>query len=382
MNLCLGNYYIEDWAYQENLITKYFFILGHDVSIIASCDSFDEKNQISNILKPGSYINKNNIKVTRVSYKYDNFIIRKLKIFDFVFEELVRENPDIIFVHGLQFLDIFKVIRYKKKNMKVKIIVDNHADYINSATNWISKNILHRIIWGWCARSLEPYVEKFYGVTPLRCKFLEEMYKVSPRKIELLVMGADDEKINLNSKSVIRTNLRNKYGIEQDDFLIITGGKIDRSKNIHLLIKAVNKIKNEHIKLLIFGTPSPDMKDEIELISKYEKIINIGWINGDDVYDYFLAADLAIFPGTHSVLWEQAAGCGIPCIFKYWEGMTHVDVGGNCLFLYEDSVKEISKLIKTINDDKQLYKMMKKVAEEKAVKFFSYTDIAKRAIDV
>ena len=33
------------------------------------------------------------------------------------------------------------------KNPNVKIFVDNHADFSNSATNWLSLEILHKKIW-------------------------------------------------------------------------------------------------------------------------------------------------------------------------------------------------------------------------------------------
>lgn len=39
---------------------------------------------------------------------------------------------------------------------------------------------------------LEPHVECFYGVTPLRCEFLSKMYKLPADRIRLLPMGVDD----------------------------------------------------------------------------------------------------------------------------------------------------------------------------------------------
>ena len=37
-------------------------------------------------------------------------------------------------------------------------------------------------------------------------------------------------------------------------------------------------------------------------------------------------------------------------IVKYWEGTTHVDIGGNCEFIYKDSVEEIRNIYKTRRD--------------------------------
>ena len=41
-------------------------------------------------------------------------------------------------------LSLDEVLQYKKNHMEVRVYVDNHADFSNSATNWLSKNILHK----------------------------------------------------------------------------------------------------------------------------------------------------------------------------------------------------------------------------------------------
>lgn len=122
------------------------------------------------------------------------------------------------------------------------------------------------------------------------------MYKISNDKIELLVLGADDENIRINDKSQIKRRIRESLQISDNDFVVITGGKIDQRKNIHLLMKAVNEIANKNLKLIVFGSSDMQMKLVIDALSNSEAIRNIGWIDSSDVYDYFLASDLAVFP--------------------------------------------------------------------------------------
>lgn len=45
-------------------------------------------------------------------------------------------------------------------------------------------------------------------------------------KCELLVMGADDEKIEAALEPNVKVEIRQKYGIENDDFLIMMGGRL------------------------------------------------------------------------------------------------------------------------------------------------------------
>ena len=112
-----------------------------------------------------------------------------------------------------------------------------------------------------------------------------------------------------------------------------------------------------------------------------KKVQYIGWVDASQSYDLFAAADLVVFPGRHSVFWEQVTGQGIPMIVKDWPGTHHVDLGGNVLFLHEDSAKEIEEKIRQVAFDKEYYSKMKKVAEKKGMQVFSYREIAKRAIE-
>ena len=145
-------------------------------------------------------------------------------------------------------------------------------------------------------------------------------------------------------------------------------------------MKAIQELDLK-IKLIVFGSINDDINDEINLLSGSKNIMLIGWLPTSNIYDVLLASDLAIYPGTHSVLWEQTVGLGLPCIFKRWEGMQHVDVGGNCLFIDEITIINIKEIILRLYNDPLLLNQMKKTATERGIKRFSYFEIAKYAIE-
>lgn len=374
--MCLGNFYIDNYSYQENLLTKYHKKLGHEVKIIASLFNFNDKGKPYYIDKCNDYINENGIEVSRLAYKKPSFIYKKLRRYYGTYEKINGYNPDIVFIHGCQFLDIDKVVKYLKKYPDTKVFIDNHADFSNSAKNWISLNILHKIIWKSCLTKIKPYVKKFYGVLPARVDFLIKIYKSPPEKTELLVMGADDDYVK-TSKDI--ADIRQKHNIKDDDFLIVTGGKLDIYKNIDLLLKAIDKINNDKIKLIIFGEGDNNTNPIFANYLKHKNIVFIGWISSDSVYKYFNNANLVVFPGRHSVLWEQAVACGVPCVFKWWEGTTHLDLGNNCLFLHEDTPEAIINIINLIYNDTELFAEMKNKALKVADNFL-YSKIAKESI--
>ena len=143
---------------------------------------------------------------------------------------------------------------------------------------------------------------------------------------------------------------------------------------------AVAKIDNPQIKIIVFGSVTKDLQEQVNKRCIENKILYVGWVKSADSYKYFAAADLVVFPGRHSVFWEQVAGLGIPMICKYWEGTTHVDLGGNVEFLKEDSVSEIKEKIEELIDNREKYNQMKMIAEEKGMTVFSYREIAKSAL--
>lgn len=381
VHLCLACFFPDGYSYQENMLPKYHNKLGHDVTVIASLQTFDSNGKVCFLDGPSEYINENNLPVIRLAYKQPLKVYRKLKRFVGTYEAIEKACPDILFIHGCQFMDMDVVVKYLKKHPNVTVYVDNHADFSNSAKNWMSFTFLHKILWKHCAKIINPYTKKFYGVLPARVDFLKNVYNLPPEKIELLVMGADDDRVEAALEPEVRSEIRKKYGIAEDDFLIITGGKIDNfKKQILYLMEAVNKLQDAKVKLIVFGSVIPELKEKVEgLVSPYTQYI--GWVQSDQTDKYYAASDLVVFPGRHSVFWEQVAGLGKPMLCKAWDGTRHVDLGGNVIFLEKDSVEEIYGIIKSLTEDKDTYQMMKTVAEREGKKVFSYSDIAKRSIE-
>lgn len=380
LHICLANFYIDNYGYQENILPKMHKLQGHEVAILASTETYIGAEL--GYVEPSSYVTKDGLPIKRIPYiKWlPHSIAKKLRRYLGVSKALYAFQPDILFIHGPQFISMQEIVSFVKKHPDVRVYVDNHADYINSGINWLSMNILHKVIYKWTTKIIEPYTKKFYGVLPIRVDFLKDVYGTPEDKTELLVLGIDDSNIDFKNRIDIRTEIRKGIGIKDEDFVIITGGKIDKRKNIHLLMKAVGELEEDRIKLIVFGNPSEDIKEEFDDLIQHEYIYNAGWVTPKEANDYFFAADLACFPGTHSVLWEQAVGLGLPAIFKRWNGMEHINLNGNCVLLDDVCIETLKNNILDIYANKKLYQSMCKVAS-RGIEVFSYYNIAKRAIE-
>ncbi len=383
LHCCLAAFYIDNYGYQENILPRMHKIQGHNVMILASTETYVDNLNLGYV-EPKSYINEDGIPVIRIPYsrRVPSKMVHKLRIYDGIYDVLNSFGPDFIFMHDAQFLSIGDVIKYLKEHPHVRLNIDSHTDSNNSAKGFLSKRILHGIIYKHCLKRIEPYVNKFLGTLPNRVDFFIQQYGMPKKKVKLLVMGADDKAVQRAKDSGQRDLIRHRYNIADDEILIVSGGKFNgEKKSILNVMEAVKYLSSSvKIKLLIYGSVSEEngFGEKFRSICDGKHIIYVGWIKSSESYNYFEASDIIIFPGLHSVLWEQAVGQGKPCIFRHIPGQTHIDLGGNCKFLYKISTEEISKVIKMVISD---YDHMSKVAIEKGLITFSYYEIAKRALE-
>lgn len=379
VHICVDGPVTDGWTYQDNLLPKYHKIIGFDVSLITSNWVYNDNGKLVKIM-PSSYLNEYNIKIIRLPYFFGK-ITSKLKIISRLYRTIQDEKPNILFVHGFQYLDIYTIVKYLKKNRDVRVYVDNHSDYSNSASNLISKKIFHKIIWARCAHKIEPYVTSFYGVLPARVDILIDLYNLPRKKCKLLVMGGDDEKIHIAEKEN-PLQIKKKLGINLTKFTIVSGGKIDGAKKqILSLMKVMKDEELAGVQLLVFGSIEESIKSSFFDLVDNTNVFYCGWINPEQTYSIFNIADLVVFPGRHSVFWEQVVAQSKPIICKWWEGTNHIDIGGNVEFLMNDSYDELKEKIKSVVLNKDTYNKMLKIARCNKKKLFLYSEIAKRSID-
>ena len=379
VNLVLHGAYTEGYAYQENCLPYYQKKVFHaDVTVICGQWALKKGTNDVQIVDASTYVDKNGIKIIRKK-STNNRVGQKLAIIHGVYDTLEKEKPDYIFVHLIQSLSLGVIRKYKRKHPNVMIYADSHSDYINSAKNFFSRLFLHKILWRTIIRRNLPYIEKIYGVLPARVDFLKEMYKIPKEKVDLLIMGAEDDLLSYDSHLLFRKMIRDKYLIKDEDLVFITGGKIDKKKNIHNLISVFERINNPYVKLVVFGSIDNEMRALYSSFENSRNIIYVGWQNSEEIYKLFHCADLSIFPGTHSVLWEQSIGAGLPGIFKRWKGIEHIDQNGNVFFLETETVEELeASILKFVNNKDYLNIMSERAKQVR--KLFLYSNIAKKSL--
>jgi 1,2-diacylglycerol 3-alpha-glucosyltransferase len=365
-------FFDNELQYQENLLTKYYIKNNHEVVVITSLyDSiFDFYNDSPIKIKQNKKENHANLTIYRCKYEYNLF--NRLRKFENVKEIFDKENPELIFIHDIQ-PNLKEATSFIKRNTNCKLIMDFHADYSNSANGWLSLNILHKILRK--KLYLDPakkYISKFFPVVPASTKFLNEVYDVSLDRMELLPLGSDTDYGEIVKKNKEGEKIRVKLNIPQDHVVIFSGGKLQGPKKTELLIDAFLKINKENLHLIIIGEASNQDQEYKETLLKladnHPRIYFIGWLKSADVYKYIDACDLAVFPASQSILWQQAISMGLPLIAGDTgdQSIDYLNEDNNIVVLPNEKItsEEILKEIHNIIDNKNTLELMKRGAQK------------------
>ena len=109
--------------------------------------------------------------------------------------------------------------------------------------------------------------------------------------------------------------------------------------------------------------------------------MKIGWVQSSEIYKYFSASDLTIFPGRESVLWQQAVACEIPLPIRYTMDSEYLIAAGNGLNIFLDDHKEIKQMISILTDNRLMIKEMSEKARFVRDNILSYERIAQKSLE-
>lgn len=371
--------YTDNWGYQENVLPRIQYNQGHEVTVLTNCQKHLPDNSIINVA-PGEYIVDEGVHVIRIKMrKHTKKVAVNSYLFDYPLKKYLNKiNPDVILLHGLGLgITNFYIKNYVAKHRECRLYGDVHENYNNVSSN--KRDVLHIILRTFsnhCRKILYKYYESVLCLTDDCKKFAIEQYKVNESKTILFPLGYDPYLINWKNRFDIRNEIREKYGIDEKEIVIIHGGKIIPRRNTDIAIKAFEQINIKNKRLLIFGTISDEILSEIKsLIDRNSDIIYLGNLSQKDYLEHFLASDIAFFPGGQSVLWQEAIGCGLPLVIKKWSNIEYLNRGGNVIAVDGSDYMEYAKQLNYIINS-HYYREMAQIAETAGRDFFSYERIS------
>lgn len=367
--------YIEGWGYQENLLPLYQKRAGHEVVVISDnvqLKYVNDQELADKIAKKGN------------EYEYDDIKIYKIKTYlntsstSFfccgLYKILEQEQPDMIFHHNVNCSTLPVAAYYKRNHPQVKVYADNHADWINESKNKIWHKLFYDTLIPWTIRRLGDDVNYFIGVSPLRCQYLNQVYLVPRQKVRFLPIGCDTAGAEQVTDS--RDELRKRNRIKDNAFVIVSGGKLNRSKGTLALIEACEylKAKMANLHLVLFG----QIDEEVKQKARGKEWITIeGWCDRKKTLSLLKMADVACWPWLHTTLIEDSVASGIPLVVKMSDNVSHLAKEQAGVFMENGDVEELINALIEVKTNAEQYE--KNV--EKARLKYSYATLIQRLED-
>jgi glycosyltransferase involved in cell wall biosynthesis len=155
---------------------------------------------------------------------------------------------------------------------------------------------------------------------------------------------------------------KKKYGLNEDEKIILYLGRIHKIKGIDILIKAFKEVIDtlDCVKLVLVGPDDGylnEIKDLIKKLGLEKNIIITGALFGKEKFMAYVDADIFVLPSRYeifpvSVL--EAFSCGIPVIASNVGGLRGLILDGETGLLFEsENIEQLANNILSLINDKE-----------------------------
>lgn len=374
VHINLTGAFTEDMSYQDNLLSAQNALDGHNVSFITTCMKYNNGKRIQT--EKEDCILDNGMRLIRLEYTnvFGPLFSQKVRRVNELYSLLENLKPDILMFHGLSSWELFTCARYKKFHSKVKLYADSHADANNSATNFLSRFLLHQIFYKSIIKKSINYIDKILYLSYECGDFLRELYNLPQNKLEFYPLGGIiyPEEILLAKRERMRQSLQ----FNKDHLMFVHSGKMDKLKRSADVLRAFSQVESNRIRLVLIGSMTEDVREEVEPLIKVDPRVSfVGWKNADELMEYLCAADVYVQPGGQSATMQTAICCG--CAVMLYPHKSHEPYLQRNGY-YIKSIEDMRKVFQEIADSPSILKGMSENSMKIANELLDYKKLAAR----
>lgn len=314
LHLCLSCFYIDRFAYQENMLVAEHVRAGHNVQVLASTETFGTDGKLT-YLAPSSYMGSDGAMVERLPYRFASFprLAQKIRGYTGLAARLKEIAPDVIVFHGLCSYALLEVARYVKQNPETVLYADSHEDFNNSGRGWVSKWLLHFLFYRTIFHVALPAIRGVFCISKETELFVRDFYGCPADKVEFLPLGG--KVFSDADYRELRKTVRAEYQWGDDLRIFVQSGKLDTAKRLLDTLVAFSALPGENLRLVLAGVFMADIEERAdEMVRKDPRIIKLGWLDTQRLTSLLVAADVYVQPGTQSATMQMALCCRKPVI--------------------------------------------------------------------
>jgi len=385
--LIIVDYFQPMIGYSETFIAKEFIKQWHDVLVLTSDHYYpfpDYETTSWKILWPRQqkiwFTIEEWIPTQREKL---NFEIFNRASFEHIEKNIKKFWPDIIIVNWVASINAVKVAKLKNKYTFKLVCFDSNL--MSIMNQWLAiKKIFYFFFRLFFSRFLERRVDKFVAVQEETKYVINKFYGIKDKLIEFIPLWTDVSNFRFDQSQ--RENIRTKYNIPHDAIVLIYTWKLLKDKWYDLLIQATAKIIQEfaHVYVIVIWSGPQDLVNEMKEYTKNfaSKYIYVDFVKNTELYAYYSASDIGVWPLQESVSMVEGAACNVPFIAndKIW---TKLRISNHNALLYkqwdvDDLYKKIKYLIENKDEMISMWKRWRTLVEQQ----LSWTNIAKKYLAV
>lgn len=364
--LFVVDYYQPQLGYSEYFIPRELKRKGHKVKILTSnyyypFPNYDET--AGKILGPRAQ--KAGI------FKIDGIEVIKEKLITEMFtraifrghEKYIKQfKPKLVIVDKSAGYNAIRMAQLKKKYGYTLLSYDAHLPSgFYAVGNLYVKEVFYWVFRLLFARLLNEQTDTFIAVQE-DTKIIMERYYGQMNSVHI-PLGTDTDRFSFDKEA--GRKVRKELGISPKDFVVIYTGKIIKTKGVKLLFKALASLwsKYANIQLMLVGNGNEEYVAECfkQVPSMYHSRIHVlGFKDNKQLYKYYSAANVGVWPLEESTAMNDAAACQLPFIANDKIGARIRLSNNNALLYKQGNVADLAKKIKFLYQNPKEAKAMGK----------------------
>lgn len=287
--------------------------------------------------------------------------------------QLENYRPDILFTYGY-----FQKFQRRAKSWAVKNKIQ--IAYISDSELRHKRNAAKEFLKSAYFRSYFSKIDWFLTMGNANEDFYKK-YDVPAEKFLRMHYPIDFTayKESYLQKKTLRSSLRKKYGIAEDEITLCVVGKLVEWKNQDHIIDAMKLLEQEGIATTLLILGSGEKKSFCEQKSrelKWSRVIFPGFANIEELPSYYAACDMYVHPASmepHSVAISEAIMMGCPLIISdrcgsYGEE-DDLQEGRNGFIFKFGNIEELAAKIKALAGDHAKRKLFSAYSHRIALSF-------------
>ncbi len=264
--------------------------------------------------------------------------------------EIIEWGPDV--VHSQCEFSTFFLAKKISQICNVPLVHTYHTVY-EDYTHYFSPNVrVGKFLAASFSKRILDKTQMVIAPTKKTEHLLKEYEVKAP--ITTVPSGLELNKFNAFLPDVKRKMLRNKFGVSENEILLVYIGRLAKEKNIEELFRLIDEL-NINIKLLLVG--DGPYRESLEKRSREmqieNKVIFAGMAKPEKIVQFYKIGDIFVSASqseTQGLTYIEAMAAGVPIICKKDSCLDDVVINGENGFEYttDDEFKEaLSKLIES-----------------------------------